>query len=264
MKAILLAAGLGSRLRPLTNVLPKCLVPVRGRPLLAYWLDLLAEYGVNDVLINLHYKSELVERFIDSLHSPLKITLVKEEVLLGTGGTVLANKEFCGNEAFMLIHADNLSRFDVNAFMARHTLKRHMAPITMMTFRTDRPAECGIVDLDAQGLVHAFYEKVKSPPGNLANGAVYICEPSVIKFLEGLGEKIIDFSTAVLPAYVGKINTFANTTYHRDIGTLTSYEKAQNEFPFSKHRPIVQLTQSIAQLEPQWQDHEKSKQYRTF
>jgi mannose-1-phosphate guanylyltransferase len=96
----------------------------------------------------------------------------------------------------------------------------------MMTYVTPTPETCGIVQLDNHGVVKAFYEKVKDPPGNLANGAVYILEPSVFDFLESFKKNKIDFSTDVLPRYLGRIYTFHNNVYHRDIGNLESYNQA--------------------------------------
>ncbi len=101
----------------------------------------------------------------------------------------------------------------------------------MMTFNTTEPEACGIVELDERGLVRAFHEKVKNPPGDLANAAVYILSPSVMDFLTGLGKEVIDFSTEVLPHFMGRINVFHNEIYHRDIGTVESLLIAQNEYP---------------------------------
>jgi dTDP-glucose pyrophosphorylase len=100
----------------------------------------------------------------------------------------------------------------------------------MMTFPSDTPESCGIVELDDRGIVRAFYEKVSNHPGRLANGAVYILEPSVLEFLQNLKKEMIDFSTEVLPHYLGRIATFYNDVYHRDIGNLASYEAALKEF----------------------------------
>jgi mannose-1-phosphate guanylyltransferase len=102
--------------------------------------------------------------------------------------------------------------------------------MTMLTFHTAVPESCGIVELDEHGVVKAFHEKVKDPPGNLANGAVYILEPGIFSFLEKLRKEVIDFSTEVLPHYMGRIYTFHNNVYLRDIGTMESYLRAIEEF----------------------------------
>jgi mannose-1-phosphate guanylyltransferase len=226
LKALLLAAGLGTRLKPVTDNIPKCLVPIQGRPLLSYWLRLLIEGGCHPLLVNTHYFAEKVEDYIKGSEYHSYVQTVFEKELLGTAGTALKNRNFFGSESFMLIHADNLSLFDVRAFIARHQARPPTCEITMMTYTTPTPETCGIVQLDKHEVVKAFYEKVKNPPGNLANGAVYILEPSVIDFLESFKKSKIDFSTEVLPRYLGRIYAFHNNVYHRDIGTLESYNQA--------------------------------------
>lgn len=230
MKALLLAAGLGTRLRPLTDTIPKCLVPINGKPLLEYWLDNLSKVGINEFLINTSYLSEQVEAFTQASLYKDNITLFHEEELLNTGGTLLLNKEFFNNEAFMLVHADNLCFCDFNAFIEAHKKRDIKCELTMMLFESDNPSSCGVVELSSRKIVQKFHEKVNNPPSSLANGAVYICEPSIFYFLESLQKKDIDFSNDVLPNYMGKINTYLNNVYHRDIGTVKSYELAQIEF----------------------------------
>lgn len=239
MRALLLAAGFGTRLRPLTDTVPKCLVEVNGRPLLDYWLGLLSAGGVTHALVNLHYFPDAVRAFLDGSAYPIEIAMVYESVLLGTAGTVLKNRAYFQQEPIMLIHADNLSFFDVREFMEKFERRPEGVDITMMTFRTDAPETCGIVELDKDGVVQAFHEKVKSPPGNLANGAVYILSPAVVDYIASLGKEIADFSLNVLPHYLGRINTYHNGTYHRDIGTLQSLMAARAEYPetIAKKRP---------------------------
>lgn len=230
MRALLLAGGLGTRLRPLTDHVPKCLVPIHGKPLLAYWLDLLFGSEIEAALVNTHYLPDPVRAFVATSPWRDRITLVHEDVLLGTGGTVLRNRDFFGDGAFMVAHADNLTRFDPAAFIARHCARPAGCDITMMTFETDDPRSCGIVEEDERGVVQAFHEKVANPPGNHANAAVYIFEPTVIGFLAGLGKEVIDLSTEVIPHYLGRMATFHNTGYHRDIGSPESLARAEREF----------------------------------
>jgi mannose-1-phosphate guanylyltransferase len=230
LKALLLAAGLGTRLRPITNTIPKCLVPIHGRPLLDYWFELLFQHGIERALVNTHYFASEVESFIRQSVWRDQLTTVYERQLLGTGGTVLDNGEWFGNEAFMVVHADNLSRFNVQNFIAAHRRRPPAAAMTMMTFDTDAPQSCGIVETDADGVVQRFHEKSPNPPGTRANGAVYIFQPEVIDFLRATGRSIIDLSTEVIPAFLGRIATYHNTDYHRDIGTVESLAKAEREY----------------------------------
>ena len=233
MRALLLAAGYGTRLRPLTDKIPKCLIPIRGRPLLDYWLELLFEGGIEGVLVNTHFLAEKVAEFVGASLWRNRVTLVHEETLLGTGGTVLRNRAFFENKAFLVAHADNLTRFDARALIARHASRPAGVAITMMTFTSDAPRTCGIVVEDAQGIVREFHEKVPDPPGNRANGAVYIFEPEIIGLIESLGNPVADLSTEVLPHYLGRICTFFNADYHRDIGSPEGLRKAELEFPYS-------------------------------
>jgi len=241
MRALLLSAGLGTRLRPLTESVPKCLVPIKGKPLMEYWLELFCRTGITPVLVNLHYLSEQVEAYIKSNPNREYVQTVYEEKLLGTGGTLLKNRAFFENDQIFLAHGDNLSVFNINAFIDAHNSRPDGCEITMMTFETETPQSCGIVELDQNRVVCAFHEKVNNPPGNLANGAVYIIEPSILDFLESLGKDVIDFSTEVLPDYLGRIYTYHNNQYHRDIGTIESYQKAEIEFSIKTNLHFTSL-----------------------
>ena len=156
MRALLLAAGLGTRLRPLTNYLPKCLVPIHDRPLLDYWLETLVNGGVSEILINTHYFAPLVVEFLKRSEWTHRVTVVHAEHLLGTGGTVLKNRSFFQNEAFLIAHADNLTIFDMPAFATHHTCRPVDTELTMMVFETPDPQSCGIVELDERGAVKAL------------------------------------------------------------------------------------------------------------
>lgn len=236
MRALLLAAGLGTRLRPLTDTVPKCMVEIEGRPLLDHWLDLLSHAGVGEILVNLHHLPGPVEAYLARVDHPARIETAMEQELLLTGGTVLANRSFFREEPFMVVHADNLSLFDVSAFIRTFETRDPGIEITMMTFVTDTPEACGVVELDERGAVQAFHEKVASPPGNLANAAVYVLAPAVMHFIAGLGKPQVDLSTEVLPHFIGRINTFRNDVYHRDIGTPDALRLARTEFPSAAAR----------------------------
>lgn len=229
MKAILLAAGLGTRLRPLTDTLPKCLVPICGRPLLELWLENLARAAIGPVLVNTHHLADEVSRYIDGSPYRDAVTLIHEPRLLGTGSTLLANRDFFGQSPVLLAHADNLCVCDLGAFVRAHQGRTAGALMTMMTFSTDAPSTCGIVEVDDRDIVSSVHEKVPNPPGHLANGAVYIVEPEIVDFMAALPGTSIDFSTDVVPRLRGRIQTWHNPGIHRDIGTLASLQLAQSE-----------------------------------
>jgi mannose-1-phosphate guanylyltransferase len=230
MRALLLAAGMGSRLRPITDTTPKCLVPVHGKPLLDYWLELLFGAGVERVLINTHWLSDKVRDHVALSPWRSLIDLVHEPHLLGTGGTVLANRRYFGEAPFLVAHADNLTDFDVAALIGAHEKRPPGCVMTMLAFRTDDPSSCGILELDSRGVVVGFHEKVANPPGNLANGAVYVIGPEVVARLVETGKTVIDLSTEIIPGLVGQILALEAARYHRDIGNLESLRRAHVDF----------------------------------
>jgi mannose-1-phosphate guanylyltransferase len=234
MRALLLAAGIGSRLRPLTDTTPKCLVTVHDRPLLDYWLELVFEGGIERALLNTHWLAEQVRAHVEKSPWRQRIDLVHEAELLGTGGTVLANRDWFGRQPFLVAHADNLTDFDVAVLIAAHHNRPATCIMTMLAFRTDDPRSCGILELDRENRVLAFHEKVENPPGNLANGAVYIFEPEVVDDIARLGRSVVDLSTEIIPNYLGRILCVETSGYHRDIGNPESLRRAHSEF---KHKP---------------------------
>jgi mannose-1-phosphate guanylyltransferase len=230
MKVILLAAGFGTRLRPLTNNLPKCLVPIKGNPLLQIWLENLVEAGLNTILINTHYLPLQVEDFINKSKFKDKCILKYEENLLGTAGTLLANANFINDEDCMLIHADNYCLADINLFIKAHNNRPNHCLMSMMTFRTDNPSSCGIVEIDKENVVIGFHEKVLLPPGNLANGAVYILSLELLNHIRAKFSNAIDFSTQVLPFLVGRIYAYEISETFIDIGTPETYSIANSSY----------------------------------
>ncbi len=237
IRALLLAAGLGTRLRPLTNHWPKCLMPVGRRPLLDYWLQTLKTSGVCDVLVNTHFHANHVKTFLSRERFVSWVRSVHEIELLGTAGTIRANIDFFREHTTLLVHADNWCQCDFGAFIDYHLNHRPQnCLITMMTFDTDTPQSCGIVEIDYQGVVTGFHEKVDYPPGRRANAAVYLLQPQVITWLENHPE-VVDFSTEVLPQYIGRIATWHNTGIHRDIGTLTALRASQHDSLSQYHWP---------------------------
>jgi mannose-1-phosphate guanylyltransferase len=232
-KALLAAAGLGTRLAPLTDVLPKCLMPIAGRPLLGLWLQMLCDAGFTEIVVNLHHHAELVSEYIRRSPWADRVILAPEEKLLGTAGTLLRHRERFAEGPTLFAHADNLSLFDPRAFLAAHAARPSDCAMTMMSFVTDHPQSCGILSLSADGRVLEMDEKPQQPKGNLANAAVYIVEPEVIEFIASLGKEVVDFSTEVLPAFKGRIGSFHNGSYHRDIGNPASLALAQLDYPLA-------------------------------
>jgi mannose-1-phosphate guanylyltransferase len=226
MRALLLAAGYGSRLRPLTDKIPKCLVPINGIPLLDIWLSRLSLSKIGPFLINVHYLADEVVVHLKNSYYFNNISIVYEETLLGTAGTIIKNINFFNKKDGIVIHADNYCLFNINEFISAHLQRPSNCLLTMMVFRSDRPSECGIVELDNDGIVQGFHEKVRFPPGNLANAAVYIISAELQSMLENEFFDATEFTVDVLPKLIGRIYVYETKDYFIDIGTPASYAKA--------------------------------------
>ena len=228
MKAFLLAAGLGTRLRPLTNNIPKCLVDINGRPLLSWWIDLFEEHKISEVLINLHYLPEAVELFLKDYHTSIKFTFFYEEKLLGSAGTLKANEKFIEGESdFFVCYADNLTNYDLTSFYDFH--KKRKSSFSMALFRTDTPKSKGIVELNRNKLITSFEEKPQEPKTNLANAGIYLASKDILELIPN--KPLSDIGFDLLPQLVNKMYGWESDDYLLDIGTLEYLKQANNEWP---------------------------------
>ena len=223
MRAILLAAGLGTRLRPLTDTTPKCLVPINGKPLLDIWCEALLAAGVTRLLINLQYKSDEVQQHLAQSEFAKDIETVFEPALLGTAGTLVANKDFFDEQDGILLHADNYCEADIPQLINAHTNRPENCELTMLAFRTPTPHTCGVLEVDSNNILKQMYEKSPDDHGNLANAAFYILTKKLIDELRNE----TDFSNEVIPKYFGKALVVETAKTFIDIGTPESYAHAQ-------------------------------------
>lgn len=241
MNVLLLAAGRGTRLAPLTDRLPKCLVPIGGRPLLDYWLKPLTQFkDTRHIFINLNYLAEQVQAYVSNSPFCDRVTLLQEETLLGTGGTLINLLKQHGpfQKDLLVAHADNFSLFSVDAFFKRHQNRPPGCLATVLTFLSDAPESCGILEVDSEGVVQVFHEKVTNPPGRLASGAVFLFSPEALQLIVKFGGKdfsattpdgIFDLSRDFLPRLCGRLYTFNEAEYHRDIGTPEALAQARED-----------------------------------
>lgn len=231
MKAYLLAAGFGTRLRPITNMIPKCMAPIQGRPILSWWLQLLRKHGVTETLINTHYLPEPVRDFITAYNAEktgLTVYESYEPELLGSGGTIRANRSFTdGEDCFFICYADNLTDADLTSFRKFH--EEHGALLTMALFHTNVPKQCGIAELDAENRVVGFAEKPKAPKSDLANAGMYIADKRIFDYLDP-DKTPLDFGKDVLPKLVGQMYGWNTEGYLIDIGTMENYKRANEEW----------------------------------
>jgi mannose-1-phosphate guanylyltransferase len=229
-KALLLAGGLGTRLRPLTETTPKCLIPVAGRPMLDYWLDALEAAGIDAALLNTHHLRDAVKTWLDAANARRSVRIEEawEPELLGSAGTLTANRAWADDaDTVLVIYADNLSSIDLTAFLACH--RAHPDPFTMALFHAPNPRACGIATLDGQGRITAFTEKPERPESDLANAGLYVLDAAAWREIADMGA--FDFGFDVLPRFVGRMRGFVHDGYHRDIGTPEALAAAEADAP---------------------------------
>lgn len=235
-KALVLAAGLGTRLKPLTNTTPKCLVDIGGKPLLEYWIDAMRVAGVTEALVNTHSHHEQVRSFLAkaSATGPVRLEETYEQELLGSAGTIANNPGFVdGCDSCVIIYADNLSDVDLNAMLTFHD--EHPDPVTMLLFKTPHPESCGIASMDESGRITEFVEKPTAPKSNLANAGVYVVTAEAYREIAAMD--VFDLGFDVLPRFIGRMRGFEHEGYHLDIGNLDALSSARADAPrvFGSH-----------------------------
>src|ERR1700684_2866847 len=216
MRAMVLAAGLGTRLRPLTYEITKPMVPVLDRPVMAHILDLLDRHGFEQVIANLHYFPETIrEHFGDRLEYRY------EPELLGTAGGVRACADFFGDEPFLVISGDALTDIDLGSFLARHHASGGIA--TLAVKRVADTREFGVVLHDREGRITGFQEK-PSPEealSDLGNCGIYIFDPRVFDYFPE--RPFVDWAQDVFPALLENDVPFhihEVGEYWNDVGSL--------------------------------------------
>lgn len=236
MKAFLLSAGLGSRLRPITDTIPKCLVQIAGHPMLDWWGKLLKENNIQEALVNTHYLHMKVHNYIEDFNErETDITFIEfyEPNLLGSGGTVRENWAFVeGDTDFLICYADNLCNVKLRELIAFHQEKKGL--LTMALFRTEVPEQCGIAQMDDGGRIIEFMEKPQFPKGNLANAGIYVVNKRIFNVFPK--KKYVDFGKDVLPILVGQMYGFEINDYLIDIGTMINYRKAKREWKYDYYK----------------------------
>lgn len=236
MKAMLLAGGRGERLRPLTDSLPKCLVPIAGEPLLGIWLDLCARHGVDDVLVNVSQHAGLVRQFLSRYSGLPRVTLIEEEAPRGNAGTVLAQRRFLNeDDSFFVLYSDNLTTANLGDLWRFH--QTHHDPVTMGVFRTAYPQMAGIVTIDGDHRVLDFVEKPAAPASDLANAGIYVLRQAVIERIPPGG--IVDFARDVFPRCRGEMRAFQIHDYLLDIGHPAALARAQAEWPHERRAALA-------------------------
>jgi mannose-1-phosphate guanylyltransferase len=228
MKAFLLAGGHGTRLRPLTDSVPKCLVPIRGRPLLDIWLDLCARSGITEVLINLHAHAHVIEQHVSRGGSSVNVRIVREDQLLGSAGTLAANRDWiCSDSAFWIFYSDVLTNTNLKCMSDFHS--RHDDIATLGLYQVPDPSRCGVAVTDPAGIITDFEEKPQTPRGNWVFSGLMMADRRLFDLIPPCVPADIAFH--VLPRLLGRMRAYPITDYLLDIGTLPNYQRAQTTWP---------------------------------
>jgi mannose-1-phosphate guanylyltransferase len=228
MKAFLLAAGHGTRLRPLTDRLPKCLVPIRGIPILEIWLELSRRAGIQELSINLHAHADLVRAALGAKDTGINIRLSEEEVLLGSAGTLLANRDWVASEPeFWVFYADVLTNLDLSQMLAFH--RQFQPAATLGLYQVSDPERCGVAIFDEDKVVREFVEKPARPKSNWVFSGIMLGTPELLDAIPR--EMPADLGFNVLPKLVNRMLAYPISGYLVDIGTTDRYQSAQTTWP---------------------------------
>jgi NDP-sugar pyrophosphorylase family protein len=198
MKVMLLAAGRGERLRPLTDTTPKCMLQFEGKPLLEHWIHKLHSVGIRDVVINVHHLAEVVvDHFGSGERWDMHIEYSRESELLGTSGALRQVKTAFEGGSFLVIYADNQSTCGLRNIIEFHSERRSVA--TMSVCWIEDPRSCGIVGFDDQCRIQRFLEKPTAEQvfSHYINAGIYVFEPEVFDYIPA--NRVSDFSREVFP-----------------------------------------------------------------
>jgi mannose-1-phosphate guanylyltransferase len=226
MNALILSAGIGSRLGALTKDTPKVMLPIKGQPLLDILIKKMLFLDVEKIVINTFYKSQIIEDYLNNQPYSNKIVISREANLLGTAGSLKNNLTHLMTSDFLVMHGDNYFTDDLSKMLEFHKSDLSDSFMTMGTFITHEPELYGVVEIDNNGIVRKFYEKTPKSPSNIANSAIYIFKQNSITKVKQLNPKENDISTHLIPKLIGSIKTYPLCGTFIDVGTPERYELA--------------------------------------
>ena len=227
MKAMILAAGMGTRLKPLTDNRPKCLMPLAGRPLIEWTLDWLKQHGVTECMINLHYLPEQVKDFVgDGSRFGMAVQYSFEPALLGTAGAVKKVADFF-DEPFYMIYGDNFSQWNLQGLKGVFS---HQHPMVVMAVHwRDDVKHSGMIEMAADGQITKIIEKpkIEDVTSHYVNAGFFFMDPGIFQFIPP--DQYCDFSYDVFPSVLQigqKMYAVKMDEPIIGIDDLAAYEKA--------------------------------------
>ena len=249
-KAMIMSAGVGSRLEPLTRLVPKPLVPIANKPVMDILFEKLCSIGIKDVICNTYYFADkIIERYIVN-NIGINFNYIKEETLSGTAGGVKKCQYFFNDgESFIVLSADGLTNVDIAKGIEVHQKSNAIATIGIKQINKSQVPHFGVVVTDETGFIKEFQEKpsIAEAKSNFINTGIYIFDYKIFKYIPG--NTFYDFAKDVFPKLLTEhaINTFEVSEYWSDIGTLEQYKQSTQDLFDGKyefaHSPIIKCAQ---------------------
>ncbi len=227
MKAIVLAGGYATRLRPISYALPKLLFPVLGKPMIYWTLDLLRHYGIDEVVLAVNYLADSLRARVGEEYRGIRIHYSLEDRPLGTGGPLkLASKTIRLEDTFIAMNGDVIAEIDLTQMLERH--ERAKAAVTDALHEVRDPTRFGVVQLDSNRRISRFVEKpsLKEAPSRLVNAGIYMIEPSVLKMIPAGRRVSLEREIFPVLAKRQRLIGFPFEGHWFDIGSLSDFQKA--------------------------------------
>ena len=226
LKAFLLAAGKGERLKPLTDEIPKCLLSIEGKPLMIHWFELLKQNRIKEVLVNTSYLSQAIIDFVANTNHGLHIRITYEPELLGSAKTILMNRYFVRNDSvFYILYSDNYTTINLRKMLNYHMKYKPIA--TLGLFQPSNLKECGVVQMDKDNIIISIEEKPQEPKSKYAFAGIIIASFKIFNFIN---YRMTDIVTDLLPCLINRMRGYIINEPIIDIGTPDNYRKVKDGF----------------------------------
>ena len=218
MKAIIMAGGKGTRLKPLTDNIPKPLVKIIDKPVMEHIINLLKTHGISKIGVTLGFKADdIVNYFGNGKNFGVEITYFVEDEPLGTAGSIKNARSFASSD-FIVISGDSYTNLDLTKAIEFHKAKQ--SPFTIVATPHNNPKGLGVLDIDFEGKLNAFIEKPDQVKPSLINTGIYIMNKRTINLIP---DGFYDFGRQLIPRLINKAYVMVTYDYWSDIGTLPSY-----------------------------------------
>ena len=214
MKCIILAGGYGTRLTEETKIKPKPLVKIGNKPIIWHVMKIYSYFGINDFIVCLGYKGDLLKKELNKIKEDWNITYVNTGLKTMTGGRLKRIKDYVNNEPFLLTYGDGVSNVNLEKLIESHMKMKKICTVTSVK----PPGRFGILNVNPDGLVSSFDEK-RNVDSSLINGGFFVCEPSIFDLIEG-DETSFEFTTLKDLAVNKQLNSCAHNGFWKPMDTL--------------------------------------------